>query len=46
MNKLYWSTVYLDGDVSQEIFTDMIRASHKEVLSLLSKKVQREIIGE
>jgi len=46
MNKLYWSTVYLDGNVPQEVLADMIRASHKEVLSLLSKKAQREIMGK
>lgn len=46
MNKLYWSSVYLDGDVPQEVLADMIRASYKEVLSSLSKKAQREILGE
>lgn len=46
MNKLYWSTVYLDGDVPHEVLTDMVCASHREVLSLMSKKVQREIMGE
>lgn len=46
MNKLHWSTVYLDGDVPQEVLADMVCASHKLVLSSLSKKVQREILGE
>lgn len=43
MNKLYWSTVYLDGSVPKEVIEDMARASYKQVLSSLSKKAQREI---
>lgn len=43
MNKLHWSTVYLDSDVPHEVIADMARASHKLVLSSLSKKAQREI---
>lgn len=46
MNKLHWSTVYLDGDVPQEVLTHMVCASHQLVLSSLSKKAQREILGE
>lgn len=46
MNKLYWSTVYLDDDVPQEVIADMVRSSHKVVLTSLSKKTQREILGE
>jgi len=40
MNKLHWSTVYLDGDVPRQVLADMVRASHKLVLSSLSKKAQ------
>ena len=46
MNKLYWSTVYLDGDVPHEVLADMVCSSHREVLSSMSKKVQREVMGE
>ena len=44
MNKLHWSTVYLDSDVPQEVIADMVCASHKWALSSLSKKAQREIL--
>lgn len=43
MNKLHWSTAYLDSNVPQEIIADMVHASHKLVLSSLSKKAQKEI---
>ena len=33
MNKLHWSTVYLDGDVPQEVLTDMVHAAHKLAFS-------------
>lgn len=46
MNKLHWSTVYLDGEVPKEVLADMVLASYKVLLSSLSKKVQREIMGE
>ena len=46
MNKTHWSTVYLDGEVPQKILTDMIFSSHRVLLSSLSKRAQREILGE
>ena len=46
MNKNHWSTVYLDGDVPREVLADMVQASYKVALSSLSKKAQREILGE
>lgn len=46
MNKLYWSTVYLDGDVPQKLYEKIITASHKALLSSFSQKVQKEIMGE
>lgn len=45
MNKLHWSTVYLDGDVPQEVVQDIVQTAHKLVLTTLSKKVQQEIMG-
>ena len=44
MNKLHWSTVYLDSEVPREVISDMVHASHKLVLASLSKKVQQEIL--
>ncbi len=46
MNKLHWSTVYLDGNVPQEVIADMVCASYRVMLSSLSKKTQRELLGE
>lgn len=44
MNKVHWSTVYLDGEVPREVLSDMVRASHNVLFSSLSKKAQREIL--
>lgn len=46
MNKMHWSTVYLDGEVPHEVLADMIRASYETMLLSLSKKAQKEIMGE
>lgn len=46
MNKIHWSTVYLDGNVPKEVIADMVIASHKTLLSSLSKKAQKEILGK
>lgn len=46
MNKIHWSSVYLDGQVPPAVLTDMVHAAHKLVLAALSKKAQREILGE
>lgn len=43
MGKLHWSTVYLDGNVPQEVIADMVAASYKLVRSSLSQKLQREL---
>lgn len=45
MSKLHWSTVYLDGDVPQEVIADMVSASYKLVRSSLSQKLQRGSAG-
>lgn len=46
MNKINWSTVYLDGDVPQTILIDIVDIAHQLVFSSLSKKAQREILGK
>ena len=43
MNKIHWSTVYLDGEVPREVVSDMVQASHRVMFLSLSKKAQREI---
>lgn len=45
-NKLHWSTVYLDGEVPDEVIADMVCASHKVLLSSFSKKAQSEILSQ
>lgn len=46
MNKTHWSTAYLDGELPREVLADMVLASHRVLLSTLSKKAQRELMGE
>lgn len=46
MNKLHWSTIYLDGNVPQDVIADIVFASYKWVLSSLSKKAQQSILPE
>ncbi len=46
MNKLHWSSVYLDGSVPREAMADIAYASYSAVLSPRSKKAQRQIRGE
>lgn len=43
MNKLHWSSVYLDGNVPADIIVDMVIASYNLVRSSLSQKLQREL---
>ncbi len=46
MNKLHWSSVYLDGAVPREILSGIVRESYTLMLKSLSKKAQHEIQGE
>jgi len=45
MNKEHWNSVYLDGDVPDDVLKQMIDMSYKLVLNSLSKKTQKEIMG-
>lgn len=45
MNKLHWSTAYLDGAVPRDILADMASAAHKLVLASLSKKARQQLPG-
>jgi len=46
MNKEHWNSVYLDGDVPDDILKNMIDMSYDLVLKGLSKKTQKEVMGE
>jgi len=46
MNKEHWNSVYLDGEVLDEVLRNMIDMSYQLVFNSLSKKVQKEIIGD
>ena len=46
MNKEHWNSVYIDGKVPDEVVKQMIDMSYELILKSLSKKVQKEIIGE
>jgi predicted DNA-binding protein (MmcQ/YjbR family) len=43
MNKEHWNSLYLEGDVPDEIFRDMLDQSYEIVLSSLPKSIQKEI---
>jgi len=45
MNKVHWNSVYLDGEVPDEILKEMIDESHAILLASLTKKQQKEILG-
>lgn len=42
MNKKYWNTIYLDGDMSGTEVKEWIRHSVQEVVKKLTKKQQQE----
>ncbi|MDF2595951.1 MAG: hypothetical protein K0R69_2292 [Clostridia bacterium] len=44
MNKEHWNSLYLDGEVPDEILKDMIDKSHQLILNGLPKKIQKEIL--
>lgn len=44
MNKVHWNSVYLDGDVPDDILKQMIDMSYNLIFNSLSKKVQKEIL--
>lgn len=46
MNKVHWNSIYLDGIITDELMQEMIEKSYKIVFNSLSKKVQRELLGE
>lgn len=46
MNKTHWSSVYLDGKVPREVLADIVSASYDTMFATLTKKAQREVLGE
>ena len=46
MNKEHWNSVYLEGNVPDEVLKNMIDMSYRLVLNSFSKKVQSEILGD
>lgn len=45
MNKEHWNSLYLDGEVSDEIVREMADRSYRLIFTSLSKKLQQEIIS-
>lgn len=45
LNKEHWSSVYMEGDVPDDVLRMMVDESYKLVLAGLPKKLQREIAG-
>jgi len=43
MNKEHWNSLYLSGDVPEDVVRDMLDRSYNLIFSALSKKVQKEI---
>jgi len=44
MNKEHWNSLYLEGDVPDDVLKDMLDKSYQILLSSFSKKVQKEIL--
>lgn len=44
MNKEHWNSVYLDGDVPDDVLKEMIDISFELVFKSLSKKVQKQVL--
>jgi predicted DNA-binding protein (MmcQ/YjbR family) len=45
MNKTYWNTIFLDGDLPDSEIKVCIDNSVEEVIKKLPKKLQREYYG-
>ena len=45
MNKVHWNSVKADGDVPDDILKDLLDKAYQIVLGSLSKKKQKEILG-
>lgn len=45
MHKNHWNTVYVDGNLEDELIKELIDISYELVFSSLTKKAQRDILG-
>ena len=46
MNKIHWNSVKADGKVPDDILRDLLDKAYQIVLGSLSKKKQKEILGD
>ena len=46
MDKANWNSICLDGDVPEELMREMCDSSYNLIFTKLTKKAQREILGE
>lgn len=46
MNKTHWNSIYLDGEVPIDMMKELIEKSYYLVVKGLTKKKQKEILGE
>lgn len=46
MDKRCWNSIFLDGELKDDMLRDLCDSSYELVFGKLTKKLQREIIGE
>ncbi|SET68825.1 MmcQ/YjbR family DNA-binding protein [Lacrimispora sphenoides] len=46
MNKVHWNSIKADGKVPDDLLKDLLEKSYRLVLTGLTKKKQRELLGE
>lgn len=46
MNKEHWNSLYLEGDVPDEVLKEMVDRSYRLIFDSLSKKIQKEILDK
>ncbi|HVI41112.1 MAG TPA: MmcQ/YjbR family DNA-binding protein [Anaerovoracaceae bacterium] len=46
MNKDNWNTIYLDGNLSEDLINELIDISYDLIFRGLTKKKQEEVLGE
>ena len=46
MNKVHWNSVKADGNVPDDVLKDLLDKAYRIVLGSLTKKKQKEILGE
>ena len=46
MNKVHWNSVKADGNVPDDVLKDLLAKAYRIVLGSLSRKKQKEILGD